>query len=98
MGEFVSGGEALNHFRQHWGDPHFSAIPINDTCNLKIISPSYALTYVCYIGQVITLQRESVIHVEQFDRIGGHLVAPKFPATVPQLTMNLGHGGRNGLV
>jgi len=98
VSELVSGREALNHFRQRWGDPHFSAIPINDTCNLQVISPTYALTHIGYIGQLITLQLKGVPHVEQLDRIGGHLIAPKFPATAPQLTMNLGHGGRNDLV
>ena len=98
MAEFVSRGEALNRFRHRWGDPNFSAVPINDTCNLQIISPSYALTYVCYIRQLITQQHESMPHVEQLDGIGRHLVAPKFPTTTPQLTMNPGHGGRNGLV
>lgn len=75
MGELVSCGEALNHFRQRWRDPHFSAVPVNDTRNFQIISPSHVQTHVSYIGQSIALQLESVLHVEQLDRIGRHLVA-----------------------
>ena len=56
VGKLVPGGEALNYFRQCWGDPHLSAVPINDTCNLQVISPSYPQTHVRYIGQLITLQ------------------------------------------
>ncbi|MGP1667201.1 MAG: hypothetical protein ACTS5I_15130 [Rhodanobacter sp.] len=98
MGELVSGSEALNHFRQRWGDSHFSAVPIYDTCNLQVISPPCVLTHVGYIGQLITLEHKSVRHVEQFNRISGHLIAPKFSTTAPQLTMNLGDGGRDGLI